>query len=35
MGAFVKVKDLRFSAQKHETLLKLTILSLAAVLCKY
>ncbi|KAG8034791.1 hypothetical protein G9C98_007867 [Cotesia typhae] len=32
MGAFVKVKDLRFSAQKHETLLKLTILSLAAVL---
>lgn len=35
MGGLLKVKGLRMSSQKQETLLKLTILSMAAVLCNY
>lgn len=35
MGVLLKAKGLRMSAQKQETLLKLTILSFAAILCEF
>lgn len=35
MGLLVKSRGLRMSTEKQETLLKLSILSLAAILCEY
>lgn len=35
MVTLIKTRGLRMSAQKQETLLKLTVLSLAAILCKF
>lgn len=35
MVSLVKARGLRMTAQKQETLLKLTVLSLAAILCKF
>ena len=35
MAVLMKTRGLRMSAQKQETLLKLTVLSLAAILCKF
>lgn len=35
MGTLMKSRKIRMSPEKQETLLKLSILSLAAILCKY